>query len=141
MTGIKSGSTSLAGYCYVGSASLNGVDLISVVMYSSQYGVWTDTKKLMAYGFSQYQHVTISELYNLNPISIYTSAYEIDDPNQGQLTLLCQPQDAHARPPLRNSVRRRSTSTTCPKTCATSLPSPTRAILPHPSARARLWAQ
>mgnify|MGYP000065761902 FL=1 len=94
MTGIKSGSTSLAGYCYVGSASLNGVDLISVVMYSSQYGVWTDTKKLMAYGFSQYQHVTISELYNLNPISIYTSAYEIDDPNQGQLTLLCQPQDA-----------------------------------------------
>ena len=39
MTGIKSGSTSLAGYCYVGSASLNGVDLISVVMYSSQYGV------------------------------------------------------------------------------------------------------
>lgn len=94
MTGIKSGSTSLAGYCYVGSASLNGVDLISVVMYSSQYGVWTDTKKLMEYGFSQYQHVTISELYNLNPISIYTSAYEIDDPNQGQLTLLCQPQDA-----------------------------------------------
>ena len=94
MTGIKSGSTSLAGYCYVGSASLNGVDLISVVRYSSQYGVWTDTKKLMAYGFSQYQHVTISELYNLNPISIYTSAYEIDDPNQGQLTLLCQPQDA-----------------------------------------------
>ena len=94
MTGIKSGSTPLAGYCYVGSASLNGVDLISVVMYSSQYGVWTDTKKLMAYGFSQYQHVTISELYNLNPISIYTSAYEIDDPNQGQLTLLCQPQDA-----------------------------------------------
>ena len=33
-------------------------------------------------------------MYNLNPISIYTSAYEIDDPNQGQLTLLCQPQDA-----------------------------------------------
>lgn len=94
MTGIKSGSTSLAGYCYVGSASKDGVDLISVVLYSSQYGVWTDTKKLMEYGFSQYQHVTISELYNLNPISIYTSAYELDDPNQGELTLLCQPQDA-----------------------------------------------
>ncbi|MFR4292645.1 MAG: D-alanyl-D-alanine carboxypeptidase family protein [Christensenellales bacterium] len=93
MTGIKSGSTSLAGYCYVGSASLNGVDLISVVMYSSQYGVWTDTKKLMAYGFSQYQHVTISELYNLNPISIYTSAYEIDDPIRAA-DAPCQPQDA-----------------------------------------------
>lgn len=70
------------------------MELISVVMYSSQYGVWTDTKKLMEYGFSQYQHVTISELFNLHPLSIYTSGYALDDPNLGELTLLCQPQDA-----------------------------------------------
>lgn len=94
MTGIKSGSTSMAKYCYVGSAEKDGVELISVVMYSSQYGVWTDTKKLMEYGFSQYQHVTISELFNLHPLSIYTSGYALDDPNLGELTLLCQPQDA-----------------------------------------------
>lgn len=94
MNGIKSGSTSKAKYCFVGSAEQDGVELISVVLYSSQYGVWTDTKKLMEYGFSQYQHVTISELYNLNPLSIYTSGYALDDPTLGELTLLCQPQNA-----------------------------------------------
>jgi D-alanyl-D-alanine carboxypeptidase (penicillin-binding protein 5/6) len=43
--GIKTGFTNEAGYCYIGSASKNGVSLISVVFFSSVTGRWTDTKK------------------------------------------------------------------------------------------------
>lgn len=93
MTGIKSGSHSMAAYCYVGSATKDGVDLISVVLYSDSYGVMTDTKKLMEYGFSQYENVTIQELYNLSPITVYTSGYDLDDVNLGRLPLTLQAVD------------------------------------------------
>lgn len=91
ITGIKSGSHSRAGYCYVGSATKDGVDLISVVLYSGNYTVWSDTKKLMEYGFSQYEHVTLETLYNSRPIQIETTGFSLDDPQLGTLTLSCIP--------------------------------------------------
>lgn len=93
MTGIKSGSHSMAAYCFVGSASKDGVDLISVVLCSGYYEYMRDTKKLMEYGFSQYTSVTVSELYQKHPITVYTSGYSLDDRGLGELTLNAVPVD------------------------------------------------
>lgn len=93
ITGIKSGSHSKAAYCYVGSASRDGVDLISVVLYSNRYDVWRDTKKLMEYGFTQYSSMTLTEMYEENPLKVYTIGYAIDDTGLGELYLSASPVD------------------------------------------------
>ena len=55
--GIKTGYTSKAGYCFVGSATRNGVTFISVVFKCSSYSkCWSDTVKLMEYGFAKYSN-------------------------------------------------------------------------------------
>ena len=59
------------------------------MFYSDIYGRWTDTKKLMEYGFAQYVSVTPIELYNMNPITIETRSYSLNDPNMGKLDLIC----------------------------------------------------
>lgn len=95
-TGIKTGTTSNAGYCFVGSATKDGVDLISVVFYSGYYDRWRDTKKLFEYGFSQYVSVTPIDLYNMNPIWVQTSGYSLNDANMGKLDLTCVPVNSSA---------------------------------------------
>ena len=51
--GLKSGTTSGAGYCYTGTASRDGRRIISVVMNSTSYSArMSDTRKLLEYGFS-----------------------------------------------------------------------------------------
>lgn len=92
-TGIKTGFTNQAGYCYVGSASQNGVDLISVVFGAGKRGRWADTIKLMDYGFSQYECVTPAELYARNPITIQTTNYSLSDTNMGKIDLICRAAD------------------------------------------------
>lgn len=92
-TGIKTGSHSMAGYCFVGSAEKDGVELISVVLYTGQKARWADTIKLMDYGFSQYVSVTPSQLFDMNPITIETSNYSTSDTNRGRLKLICTPAD------------------------------------------------
>lgn len=89
--GIKTGYTAAAGYCFVGAAERDGVELISVVFYTSESGRWTDTKKLMEYGFSQYVSVTPSELYERNPITIITTGYAKNDEGYGRLELYAEP--------------------------------------------------
>ena len=93
ITGIKSGTTDAAGYCYVGSAERDGVKLISVVLYSDRYNVWRDTKKLFEYGFSQYTSVTLTEMYLENPLKVYTSGYDMSDSELGVLELSASPVD------------------------------------------------
>ena len=93
ITGIKSGTTDAAGYCYVGSAERDGVQLISVVLNSDRYNVWRDTKKLFEYGFSQYTHVTLTEMYLENPLKVYTSGYDRSDSGLGELELSASPVD------------------------------------------------
>lgn len=90
-TGIKTGFHSRAGYCYVGAAEKDGVELISVVFYTSNTGRWTDSKKLMEYGFSQFVSMTPQELYQQNPITVETSGFSLDDDNLGRLELTVQP--------------------------------------------------
>ncbi len=89
-TGIKTGSHSHSGYCFVGSASRDGVDLISVVYFTGKRARWADTIKLMNYGFSQYTSITPLELYAMNPITIETSNYSTSDGNRGRVELVCQ---------------------------------------------------
>jgi len=98
MTGIKSGSHSMAAYCFVGSASKEGVDLISVVLCSGYYDYMRDTKKLMEYGFSQYKSVSVVDLYKQYPIKVYTSGYALDDQGLGELTLSAVPKDPTNNP-------------------------------------------
>ena len=93
VTGIKSGSHSMAAYCYVGSASRDGVDLLSVVMCSGRYDNMRDTKKLMEYGFSQFESVSVGTLYQESPLKIYTSGYALNDQGLGELTLSAVPVD------------------------------------------------
>lgn len=88
-TGLKTGSHSRAGYCFAGSASRDGVELISVVMFTGKRARWADTIKLMNYGFSQYMSVTPIELYNMNPITIETSNYSTSDSDRGKIRLTC----------------------------------------------------
>lgn len=51
--GLKSGTTSGAGYCFTGTASRDGRRIISVVMNSTSYSArMNDTKRLLEYGFA-----------------------------------------------------------------------------------------
>ena len=95
-TGIKTGSHSQSGWCFAGSASRDGVDLISIVMFTGKRNRWNDTIKLMNYGFSQYMSVTPMDLYNMNPITIETSNYSTSDSNRGKIRLLCKPMEGSA---------------------------------------------
>ena len=94
--GIKTGQHSMAGYCFVGGAEKDGVELISVVLYTGYRARWADTIKLMDYGFSQYMSVTPVDLYNMNPITLETSGYSLQDSGLGKLALKCVPTDAVA---------------------------------------------
>ncbi|HKM05193.1 MAG TPA: D-alanyl-D-alanine carboxypeptidase family protein [Lachnospiraceae bacterium] len=52
-TGLKTGSTNLAKYCYSGTANKNGIDLIAVVMAAPDYKVrFSDAVTMLEYGYS-----------------------------------------------------------------------------------------
>lgn len=52
-TGLKTGSTSKAKYCFSATASKDGIDLIAVVMGAPDYKTrFQDAQTLLAYGFS-----------------------------------------------------------------------------------------
>ncbi len=86
-TGIKTGQHSLAGYCFVGSATKQGIQLISVVLKSGSTARWTDTRRLMDYGFSQYVSTSVSEIYRQNPKVINISGFSLEDADLGRLEL------------------------------------------------------
>ena len=56
--GVKTGWTIPAGHCYVGSATIGGWRLITVVLKSKQYV--KDTAALMSYGFRQFDAQTVA---------------------------------------------------------------------------------
>lgn len=99
-TGIKTGRTSLAGYCFVGSATKEGIDLISVVLKSGSTARWTDTKRLMEYGFSQFVSTSVTELYRMNPKTISISAFSLQDADLGRLELTLRKTDPAANDSL-----------------------------------------
>ena len=66
-TGVKTGYTLAAGYCFVGSATKGGIDLISVVLYDGDTRRYEDTKRLFEYGFTQIESITPESLYAEDP--------------------------------------------------------------------------
>ena len=106
--GIKTGNTDASQYCFVGSAIQDGVELISVVLYTGKRARWADTIKLMNYGFSQYMSASPIDLYNTNPITIETSSYYLQDTELGKLRLNCVATDP-ALAAKAVMVRRRTT--------------------------------
>ena len=87
-TGVKTGTTSAAGNCLVASASKDGVNLIAVVLGSTSDGSrYTDARRLMDYGFSQFLSTSIAEIYMMNPRVVEIRGFALDDPQVGRLTL------------------------------------------------------
>lgn len=60
-TGIKTGFTSQAGYCLASAASKDGKHILTVVLNSTESGVWTDTLQLFDYGFTSSTRVQNAE--------------------------------------------------------------------------------
>lgn len=53
-TGLKTGSTSVAKYCFSATASKDGIDLIAVIMGAPDFKIrFSEAKKLLEYGFSK----------------------------------------------------------------------------------------
>ncbi len=59
LEGVKTGTTGQAGYCLVATATQNGMQLISVVLGSSNR--WRDTTRLLDYGFDQFHRVALAQ--------------------------------------------------------------------------------
>lgn len=53
--GIKTGFTAPAGYCLVSYAEKDGINLICVILKSSQIGRWNDSTKLLNYGIEKFE--------------------------------------------------------------------------------------
>lgn len=62
-TGVKTGFTGQAGYCFVGAARQQDMHLVSVVLGSGWYPhknqKWVDTKAIMNYGFANFKPTEI----------------------------------------------------------------------------------
>ncbi len=90
--GIKTGYHFNAMYCYVGAANRGGVELISVVLHTSDNGRWVDTQRLMEYGFSQYEATTAMDLYKKSPRKLNVSGFDLADAaHRGEVELGIRP--------------------------------------------------
>ncbi len=94
-TGVKTGTTSAAGQCLVGSATKtvgtgHEINLISVVLKSTvvfPHAKWQDTVRLMEYGFAQYQTYDFQHLYGMMNIVVPISGAAEGDPSGGMIKL------------------------------------------------------
>ncbi|OPG15562.1 hypothetical protein B2M26_10825 [Ferroacidibacillus organovorans] len=61
LNGLKTGSTSQAGYCFVGTAVRNGHHLISIVLGDSSFpNVFQDTAALLDFGFQNFHRLSLN---------------------------------------------------------------------------------
>lgn len=97
--GIKTGYHSEAMYCFVGAASRGGVELISVVLHSSDKDRWEDTRRLMEYGFSKFESTTPMALYLESPRVFFIQGFDMSDAAQkGEMELGIRPVDPDQDP-------------------------------------------
>jgi len=92
--GVKTGFTSAAGQCLVGSATNDeGLTLISVVFRSTTNNAeakWLDSTKIMDYGFSRYDSYLFDQLYEMAPLTVQIENAAPEDPQGGTLRLNAQ---------------------------------------------------
>ena len=71
MTGLKTGSTSVAGFCLAGTGRRDGLDLIAVVMKADTSGARNaDITAMLNYGFANFASVTPTPDQPLMPIPV-----------------------------------------------------------------------
>ena len=89
--GVKTGTTSAAGNCFVGAAEKDGAHLISVVLNcSTKAKRWIDTAYLFAYGWTCYDVYTLEQMYSVTSpkiASFVVSDASENDINDGRLNL------------------------------------------------------
>ena len=90
-TGVKTGTHSQAGYCLVSSAEKDGVQLIAVTMNASSDALkYSDSKRLLEYGFSCYSELTLEQMFdqtNSRIVTVRISNAAENDPQNGVLPL------------------------------------------------------
>jgi len=59
--GVKTGYTSDARQCLIAAAERDGRELISVVMKSEGNDIWTDSEKLLEYGYKEFTSISLTE--------------------------------------------------------------------------------
>lgn len=89
--GVKTGSTSAAGECFVGAAERDGAEIISVVLGATEEDYrWIDTIRLFNYGWTCYDTYSLDQMFEVaSPriASIRISNAAEDDPSGGVLSL------------------------------------------------------
>ena len=72
--GVKTGTHSKAGMCFVGAAEKDGLTLITVTLNCvSDDAKWTDTKRLLNYGFTRYTAYTLDQMFELSSSRLLTT--------------------------------------------------------------------
>lgn len=70
-TGLKTGSTSTAKYCFSATANKDGIDLIAVIMGAPDFKVrFSEAKSLLEYGFAMTRLYTDENKEELSPIQV-----------------------------------------------------------------------
>lgn len=70
-TGLKTGSTSAAKYCFSATASKDGIDLIAVIMGAPDFKVrFSEAKSLLEYGFAMTRLYTDENKEQLAPMQV-----------------------------------------------------------------------
>ena len=89
--GVKTGTHSMAGNCFVGAAERDGVRLVSVVMKCPESNQrWTDTTRLFNYGYTRYRALSLDALFTAASGKIGTvkiSNAKKNDAENGDLNL------------------------------------------------------
>lgn len=95
--GVKTGFTNNAGLCFVGSVKQDDMELIAVILASgwppNKTYRWADTKRLMNYGFENYNYQTLLDVNGI-AVKFDDLAYAIEDEVCGIITkdvkLICK---------------------------------------------------
>ncbi len=70
-TGLKTGSTDAAKYCFSATANKDGIDLIAVIMGAPDFRVrFAEAKSLLEYGFSRTRIYTDIPMESIEPIKV-----------------------------------------------------------------------
>ena len=64
LIGVKTGTHSMAGNCFVGASERDGVRLVSVALKCPENEQkWTDTIRMLNYGYTRYSALTMEQLF------------------------------------------------------------------------------
>jgi len=89
--GVKTGTHSKAGMCFVGAAEKDGLTLITVALNcESDDAKWKDTARLLDYGFTRYTSYSLDQMFELSSSRLLTTRVSNaaeDDPMGGVLEM------------------------------------------------------